>query len=542
MSRYDKIVSYFEENKDQDWKKWLSFNTIFDKPGKQGIVGLFSCKEKDSGSSESDISKDDVIIFKISQYINYLVNHELVIMQGLSEISTYCPNFLKGYGKIKCKIEPNSYKSSNPFGESKFSVEKDVLLCEYINKSCKFYNYIRSKHVDENILYSIVKQVLMGICIAQKEKRFTHYDLHSFNIMIKKCDKNLSFLYVIDEENQFLIPSLGYYPIIIDYGFSYIENMDNNPLWTSLAHTNVGFMSDRFDPIADPKLFLVTVAYEIKSKKHSRKSRTFKTLVKKLFKPLDIDFECGWDNTQDDMGAVDYVCDIISNYNTTSRIFDDYDYYCIDIIQSLIILPLQEQNYDNISDSFTTFLKEFVKIENEISNSFYNLYILKEIVDAARYIRYDYVNKETRNKAILHFKNSIYLSINKITKFCNPKDINFERMLCSLLLFAKNIEGILYNIIENRMSEKYKEYNKLEFDSIEEVYGIIEDAIPDEYVFTSESKIMIIDNINRKNKLIDLNPVQINNINELDNLSKGCYVFDMVYKTPSSANVSPEKK
>jgi hypothetical protein len=97
--------------------------------------------------------------------------------------------------------------------------------------------------------------------------------------MIKKCDKNLSFLYVIDDENQFLVPSLGYYPIIIDYGFSYIENMDNGPLWASLAHTNVGFMCDRFDPIADPKLFLVTVSFEIKNKRNSKKSKLFRKII-----------------------------------------------------------------------------------------------------------------------------------------------------------------------------------------------------------------------------------------------------------------------
>ena len=400
MSKYNKIVSYFEDNKNAPWKEWLSFHSLFNKPGKQGVVGLFTCK-----TAEDDSEKK--IVFKISQNINYLVNHELTIMQGLSSISTYCPHFCKGFGKITCKLEPNCGKNKNPFDESKFSVEKDVLLCEYIDKACKFYNYIRSEDVDENVLYSIVKQVLLSICIAQREKKFTHYDLHSFNIMIKKCDKNLSFLYVIDEENQFLVPSLGYYPIIIDYGFSYIENMNGGPLWTSLAHTNVGFMSDRFDPIADPKLFLVTVSYEIKSKRNTKKSKIFKRLIRDIFKPLDIDFECGWDNTEEDKGAVDYVCEILENYNTCSRIFEEYDYYCMDIIQSLIILPLQEQNYENITDAYKAFLKEFVKIENEISNAFYIFYILKEIVDCARNIRPDYLNKNARDESVLIFKKNV---------------------------------------------------------------------------------------------------------------------------------------
>ena len=137
---------------------------------------------------------------------------------------------------IKSKVEPKYKKSENPFDiKSKYAIEKDVLLCEYIDKSCKFYNYIRSDKVEEDVLYSIVKQVLLGITIAQKEKKFTHYDLHSFNVMIKKCNKDLVFLYKIDEENQFCVPTLGHYPIIIDYGFSFIEDMNDNPLWASLA-------------------------------------------------------------------------------------------------------------------------------------------------------------------------------------------------------------------------------------------------------------------------------------------------------------------
>ena len=132
----------------------------------------------------------------------------------------------------------------------------------------------------------------------------------------------------------------------------------------------------------------------------------------------------------------------------------------------------------------------------------------------------------------MEFKKSVYASIDKIAKFCKPKDINFEKMLCSLLLFAKSVEGVLYNVIENRMVEKYKEYDELEFESIEEIYGIIETKMPDEYIFNEKSQIMVIDNVEKNNKLLSLDEEQIKNINELDNLSRGCYVYDdMIQKS-----------
>ena len=100
-------------------------------------------------------------------------------------------------------------------------------------------------------------------------------------------------------------------------------------------------------------------------------------------------------------------------------------------------------------------------------------------------------------------------------------------MLCSLLLLSKNVEGVLYNVIQDRMKEKCQEYEKLMFENIEEIYGMIESNIPDEYIFNDNSQIMIIDNINKKNNLIKLNEEQVKSINELDNLSKGCYVYDL---------------
>ena len=50
------------------------------------------------------------------------------------------------------------------------------------------------------------------------------------------------------------------------------------------------------------------------------------------------------------------------------------------MLQSLIILPLEEQDYSQIGKYYKTFLKEWIKIENQISNEFYNLYILESWV------------------------------------------------------------------------------------------------------------------------------------------------------------------
>lgn len=518
-NKYEKLISYFEKNKEKDWNEWLIFDKLLDNQGKQGMVGLFNTKNTD----KEDTTK---YIFKLSQNLNYLVYHELTIMQGLNSISNFCPFFCKGIGSIRCNVEP-SRKAKNPFIlKSKYPVEKEILLCEYIENSSKFYNYIKSNDIEEDILYSIIKQVLMGINIAQKKKNFTHYDLHSNNIMIKKCNKDLVFIFKYDNENQFCIPTLGYYPIIIDYGFAYISDMEDKPLWTSLAHTDAGFTSDRFDWVADPKLFLITVSDEIKDKKKTQKSKKLRRIVRNLFYPLKIDIESGWDDDEE-KGAADYVLEMLEIYNENSKIFSDFDYYCVDILQSLIILPLQEQDYKNIGKIFRTFLKEWVKIENEISNEFYNIYILKEVVNIARNIRPTYLQKDTREDAISIFQKNVYKAINKVSAFCNPKNINFEKFLCSLLLLGENIEGILYKVMTSRMLEKQKQYDNLPLKSVEQIYASIDVNIQDTYIYNKNTTFCIIDVENESNDIFKIPENEIDNINDLNNLSKGCYVYDL---------------
>ena len=526
INGYDKLLKYFNTNKEKYWKEWLRFDKTFEKPGKQGLVGLFEPLTPILNDKGNSIK----IVFKMSQYINYLVQHEYSVMKGLNEISPYCPHFSKAIGIVLAEVDPKCRKDGNPFQiTTKHPIEKEILLTEYIDKSCKFYNYIRSSKISDNMIYSTIKQVLMGIAIAQRKKKFTHYDLHSYNIMMKKCNKDVVFLYVLDEENQFCIPTNGYYPVIIDFGFSYINDLDDGPAWPSMAHTDVGFISDRYDWVADPKLFLITVANEIKSKRRSSKSNKFKRIVKNIFGKLPVDWKSGWD-TDNKKGASDYVIELLEQYNYESNLFSNYDHYCIDIIQSLIILPLQPQNYDNINDSYKIFLKEFIKIEKEIGNPFYNLYVLKGIIDVAREVRTDYLsnNKQIRKKAVDFFKNSVYERINCIAKYCNPKNIHFERMLCSLFCLTKNIEGILFEVIKNRMDKKLKQYDKLPIQSVEQIYGAIESNIPSKYIFNENTIVFVMNCIKENCTKVQLTPEICENVNNIKPLSKGMYLYSII--------------
>lgn len=524
INGFDKILKYYIDNRNNKLDKWLTFDCLFDKPGKQGIVGLFNVKNNNTDSAEEN--KNTKIVFKISQYINYLVYHEYSVMKGLNELSPYCPHFCKTFGIISSEIDPKIRETDNPFRiTSKYPIEQEILLTEYIDNSTKFYNYIKSSKIKDNIIYSTIKQVLMAVSIAQRKKRFTHYDLHSYNIMMKQCNKDLVFLYVLDEDNQFCVPTNGHFPVIIDFGFSYINDLDNGPAWPSLGHTQVGFMSDRFDSISDPKLFLTTVAYELKLKRRNRKTIKFNRIVKNMFNNLKIDRKSGWDEITE-MSSSTYVLNMLEFYKTDSNIFDNYDHYCLDILQSLIILPLQEQKYDNIGQSYKAFVKEFVKIENEIGNPYYNLYILKGIVDIAREVRQDYLKAVTRKNSVDYFRKCVYERINFVSSFCRPKKINFDIMLCALFCLCKNIEGILYEITESQMNKKLKLYNKMPLKNIEQIFGTIDINLPDTYEYNENTTIYVMDCIKETCEKMKLNTSQISELNKTDSLVKGTVLYE----------------
>ena len=121
ISGYSELLSYYNENNHKNWQEWLSFDTLFDKPGKQGFVGLLNLKNKNG--------KKMKYVFKISQYINYLIHHESIIMKGLNELSPYCPHFCKSIGTILCNVDPKSKKEGNPFNvEAKYHIKKEALL------------------------------------------------------------------------------------------------------------------------------------------------------------------------------------------------------------------------------------------------------------------------------------------------------------------------------------------------------------------------------------------------------------------------------
>jgi hypothetical protein len=502
-------------NPDCDYKSLpndLRFKKTFSKNGKQGVVGILECK---SGEC----------VYKISQTINYLVHQEDVILKALNEIRDYCPHFCRGYGRMKVRVSSDFRTENNPFNtQSRHNIYNDVLLMEHVDEARKFYRYIKSENVEEEVLYSIIKQTLLGLSIAQKKKKLTHYDLHSNNILIKTCNPNSVFLYILDDGKYYAVPTYGYYPVIIDFGFGYVDDMKDGPLYGALAHTDAGFNSGYYDRFADPKLFLVTVSDEIKKHRRSKEAKSLRKLVKNIFEPLDIDWESGWDNVHGD-SCSDMIYNIVKREGKHSRFFKEYGHYCIDMLQSLITVPLKKRSHGELEDIYRMIVDEYKNIELEISSVFYNLVIFKEVVNSAREVRDEYCKKDSREAAVKKFKNKVLDSISNLAKYCSPK-LNWDKLLCSLIVFSREMEGKMYDYITKQLKEKEIEYSDMNVSDIDEIYECIEINMPGHFDFDEDTEIYVWDAVNEVSKKFKPSPRFVKRINQQIPLERGKILYD----------------
>jgi hypothetical protein len=392
----------------------------------------------------------------------------------------------------------------------------------------KLYRYIKNDNVTPDIIMSIIKQTLMATIIAGEHTKFTHYDMHSNNVLIKKCQPNTAFFYILDDNRTYLVPTYGYYPVIIDFGFSFSSNNEGKPIGSALAHTNVGFMSSGYDQNADPKLFLTSVSHEMKKYKKSEISTQFRELIKRIYEKCDVDLDCGWDNREDSPSISEYILKKMNGQFKRSKFFKNQGHHIVDLMQALVELPVyKRKTEDEIDDLAGVLVTEFYKIEKEISSEFYNMYIMKNMIDSTIKNRSLYIEKETREKAVQNFKNDILKTIDSLVKFCNPK-INWEKLLCCLLCISKCIENICYEKLKKLMSIKKADYNNMRLKNTTEIFEAIEANIPSHFFFDDKSVIYVWDCVNQKSYKMKLNKSMINSLNETHPFERGTILYEYI--------------
>lgn len=161
------------------------------------------------------------------------LSHELVVgMYGTNMLRKYIPNYLYVYGGFKCSpplVDPETNKVAT------FCLHNDnavnYMVLENISPSISMSKYVKKCSGADFI--NIYLQILYALKFGKERTDFTHYDLHTDNILIRdinqnvpKSEKTFQIKYYTEEGEQYIRTQV--IPTIIDYGFSHIKiNNDN---------------------------------------------------------------------------------------------------------------------------------------------------------------------------------------------------------------------------------------------------------------------------------------------------------------------------
>ena len=541
--RYYELVRHAEQNVNNSKNvfDWLDLVVVFNCVGKQGILGLVKPKDPKLRNTK--------IIFKTSQQMDNLVNRESIVMDSLGPVSEICPHFCRFICKGSCTINPRALADrdlDNIFKHdetTKYYITQDIILFEYIDESHKLRTLIINKKISEDVLYSALKQTIMAITIAHKMTKFTHYDLFSNNIIMKKYNStDYVMLYILDENNAIAIPTFGYCPVIIDFGFSYIGNMQGNYMWGEFFYTEKGIYPDRSDWMSDMRRLLLTVSSDIKSvrNKMSVRSKVLRKVIRNIFNWINVDPESGWDKKE----KYSHNEILIEDLRTRSK-FDKsvlmyrQGYPCINMLQSLMILPLEKQDTRNFYNSFDAILEEWIKIENSIGSVYFNMYIFKGIVESAR-TNIPIMLQGKVEDAIRQFRIDVLKIIDEVSQYCNPKGVDYGKLLANIHIFTYSMEGKIMELIPDPsiLEKRYKD--RVMLTKPEHMYAVIDENVKSQYTYSDKTVVIVVDTVNHSNDFIKLTSDQADHINGIHRRRRGS-MLNIWYQSKRASRVNTEE-
>lgn len=517
--------TYYQQNKTKPWYQWLTpledeKSTVSN--GKQGWSGILAHPH----------NKKMCCLYKVSKEDDNLVEHEKNILEGLETLSSYCPHFHKMYGIIP--FECNVRLDDKPLllCKKKKKIVREMLIMQYINNRSNFRELIEDEelNVKDDVVINIMKQIYLIIEMC-KDYKFTHYDLHTENILIRDCNPNSFILYIIHNKLYFL-PTWGFIPNVIDFGFSYIGKP--MPLTCTLVHTKHGFTSSRFDPYSDLKLFTISIVDDLSRAEDIRKElyNKMSNICRNIFEGMNIQWSSGWDNSKI-IDPVTLLHELVKEYVKNCSLFYNLNIW-IDSIQQLINLPISPLPYHELETSCKTFVGEFVKFEERISSKTLLNYVLRIFVKYVKQYRGSYIssNPDESKWAVLEIKRNFLEEYTQIIKYHLP-DIDYEKMICSILLLAQCMEGLFYEQLQKRFEEKDRQYELMKLKQPIEFYKVLDINFPvkEKKQINQKSNIMIVDHDNKKSVQFSLTKEEFQLLNKIKSEEEQTKFIYNIYKS-----------
>lgn len=431
--------------------KFLEFVKVFPVRGMQGITGVLKLKPN-----------NEKIVFKVALQLDRSIEHENMITKELNSLRPFCPHFVGNIGMLEIPLsnefiadpdEHSLFKNSDDYFPSK------VLLIEYVSP-ISLYHLCKYLFNRKGVVISALSQIMLALDIAQTKHRFTSYDLHLENILIRQVEEDSLFLYRHKGE-CWLIPTFGFYPVIIDLASSYIDASQGRPQHTSIDNYHRGLQPTVYDQLNDVHHLLISTLAYLAPKAYVYDH--LHTMFLHLFRHVPVMSTRGWKKLPHDIlkevsEKIVHDCPEMSK----SEIFMEYGIEIIDLLNGLIILPWTEEGEKDFTGHFDALFGELQKIYDMkmVKSSGEFLYILRDTVDLINKYREAYVQDEKGAlkqfieewgvKAKFIIKNIIHI----------PPSLDFELLFASALSVADCLNHNYYSYIRDHCRDISDAYLK----------------------------------------------------------------------------------
>jgi len=441
----------FYNNKLDCMTKYVDFIRAFTTKGVQGIVGFTLLKSP-------EFSKYP-LVFKLSTDVNRSIEHEYTNMNYLNSLRKFCPHFSRSIGMINLPVSDNFILDSydrNLFTYDTETIPRNILFMEYVNK-LPFFRLCQDCE-DKNVISAQVLQVMAALEIGQIKRKFTHYDLHTANILMQMCEPNSVFIYKIKGVN-YMVPTFGFFPMIIDMGISYSDNSTGKKMMSNTDSYDHGFQTTEFDSLNDVHHFLLTMFCYLETDSDTYDHISNK--MKFIFRHLPVLRKTGWKSLPNDLCGIvlDKIKDECRSYRRY-ELFYEYDKPSLELFNNLITLPFKHRGSKDFSDCFPVFMVEYHKLVDIDDFSEHDvMFVLREIISSVNLCRDIYKSDPIRG--ISRFKFLVKDSISTVLKdYVTYDRVDYEKLFVSAIVFGERLETLYYELIEEHKDILEPKYEK----------------------------------------------------------------------------------
>jgi hypothetical protein len=189
--------------------------------------------------------------------------------------------------------------------------------------------------------------------------------------------------------------------------------------------------------------------------------------------------------------------------------------------------------YHELEKACKGFIEEFVRFEDRIASKTLLNYVLRLFVLRVKEFRASYLKEgEESEWAVLEIKKHFLSDYTALVNYHIP-DINYEKMICSLLMFTQCIEGLYYDTLQKRYAEKDRQYELMRCKSLLDFYRVLDYSFPNKSPkpLTQKSSIFVMDHVRRQSKTIQLNTLKkedLNLIEKMERAKQGDYIAKFI--------------